>query len=268
MQEFKSEVNGVETLKDLGMQYATTTSKTKVRMAYFKCPMCGTAFKSIYYSPAKHCKSCQNILQKSVLREKFSIAAGTTFGRLTVVSELPVQEKYKDCNRKRYNVVCACGKEFITTGTGLRRNKVTECSSCACQRRPQSTQQQTQIERMFRKVIVDRCTATNISYAITPEEYIKTATKPCHYCGAAPSNTSNYLTRHGETAIPVNGIDRVDSTTGYTLNNIVPCCAICNIMKSTLSIQDFIKHVQQIVTHLSATYSHPISKDHNDSTSS
>ena len=250
MYEFKSEVNGVKTLKDLGMQYATDTSKHKVRMAYFECPICKSAFKSVYYRPAKHCKSCQNMLQKAKVNEKFSIPTGTIFKRLTVLEETTSQPTPNGGSRKCYKVRCECGKEFVTVGTRLKHGRITECSSCARQKRPQSTKQQTQEERMFVKTVVNRCKAKGISYDITAATYIAIATKPCHYCGTLPVTKGKQLTRHGEIPIPVNGLDRIDSSLGYTFNNIVPCCSICNIMKSNLSLEKFTEHIKQISSFL------------------
>lgn len=35
------------------------------------------------------------------------------------------------------------------------------------------------------------------------------------------------------------GIDRVDSSVGYEIGNIVPACKICNFAKSNLTQDDF-----------------------------
>ena len=39
---------------------------------------------------------------------------------------------------------------------------------------------------------------------------------------------------------PASGLDRVDATKGYTLENTVPCCVLCNFTKSDLSVQVFL----------------------------
>lgn len=43
------------------------------------------------------------------------------------------------------------------------------------------------------------------------------------------------------------GIDRVDSSQGYTLNNTAPCCSTCNFMKHVLSRTEFYSHINKIV---------------------
>lgn len=248
MEKFKSEINGIKTLKDLGMQYATTTSKHKVRMAYFECPICKTAFKSIYYRPAQHCSACRNIIAKTRVNEKFSIPDGTIFNKLTVLQEV-APLKTENGSRKRYSVKCSCGKEFITTGTSLKRGRITECSSCAYQKRPQSSQVLSQEERMFTKTILNSCKQRNITNSLTSSDYITLATQNCHYCGTPPNNLAPRLTRHNEQPIAVHGLDRIDSTKGYHLGNVVPCCTICNIMKNALTVSDFLKHIELIYKH-------------------
>lgn len=46
------------------------------------------------------------------------------------------------------------------------------------------------------------------------------------------------------------GMDRLDNAIGYKLNNIVPCCYRCNIMKHTSTEDDFIKQIEKILNNL------------------
>lgn len=57
----------------------------------------------------------------------------------------------------------------------------------------------------------------------------------CHYCGDTLRSV---------------GFDRVDNTKGYSLDNIVPCCTVCNIMKHKVSKDSFIQQCQKIVDNL------------------
>lgn len=60
------------------------------------------------------------------------------------------------------------------------------------------------------------------------------AFNPCHYCGDIYSG----------------GVDRVDSTIGYLVDNCVPCCTICNFMKKNYAIDVFIDRCKVIASHL------------------
>jgi hypothetical protein len=66
----------------------------------------------------------------------------------------------------------------------------------------------------------------------------------CFYCGAEPVKHFTVKRTHG--CFYSNGIDRIDSTKGYTRNNVVSCCTKCNFMKGSLSSEDFLAHLKQI----------------------
>jgi hypothetical protein len=53
--------------------------------------------------------------------------------------------------------------------------------------------------------------------------------KPCYYCGELSK-----------------GIDRLDSTKGYEVENCVSCCEQCNYMKLDYTQEEFIKKCIQI----------------------
>lgn len=65
------------------------------------------------------------------------------------------------------------------------------------------------------------------------EEFSKIINQPCVYCGM--------ISR---------GIDRIHSEKNYTLMNSAPCCKICNQMKNSLSTQEFIQHIKQILANI------------------
>jgi len=67
---------------------------------------------------------------------------------------------------------------------------------------------------------------------ITFEDFMGIYGMPCFYCG------DEVLT---------SGIDRVNSSKGYVLGNIVRCCQICNRAKNNLSVKDFLSHCRKIV---------------------
>ena len=46
--------------------------------------------------------------------------------------------------------------------------------------------------------------------------------------------------------IKANGIDRLNSIIGYTIENCVPCCEKCNLMKSNYSENEFLDHIERI----------------------
>ena len=45
---------------------------------------------------------------------------------------------------------------------------------------------------------------------------------------------------------PTNGIDRMNNNIGYEISNVVPCCSVCNKMKSSLSKEEFLTQICKI----------------------
>ena len=71
----------------------------------------------------------------------------------------------------------------------------------------------------------------NLEFSIKFEEFILFDGQPCSYCGNKMMSI---------------GLDRVDNKKGYTIENVVPCCGLCNWMKKDLSGDKFIKHCKKI----------------------
>lgn len=46
------------------------------------------------------------------------------------------------------------------------------------------------------------------------------------------------------------GLDRIDSNKDYSIDNITPCCTICNRMKLDLDKETFINKIKQIIKYL------------------
>jgi hypothetical protein len=73
-----------------------------------------------------------------------------------------------------------------------------------------------------------------IEFDIDKETYDSLKLNQCYLCGFIPTKDC------------MNGIDRIDSTKGYTSSNIAPCCAICNRMKNQFTYDTFINQCAKI----------------------
>lgn len=63
----------------------------------------------------------------------------------------------------------------------------------------------------------------SLVFELTFEEFEYLVTSKCHYCG-----------QDGH------GVDRKDNSIGYTLENCLPCCSMCNFMKQDYTYEDYI----------------------------
>lgn len=69
---------------------------------------------------------------------------------------------------------------------------------------------------------------------ITLEEFKNISSKPCTYCGENKERI---------------GIDRIDNLKGYTIENSTSCCKLCNFMKKTMTVNEFLTHIKKISEH-------------------
>jgi hypothetical protein len=67
---------------------------------------------------------------------------------------------------------------------------------------------------------------------LTDDYVAKLTLSDCYYCGIEPN--------------PYNGIDRVNNSKGYTIDNCVSCCKICNFSKRAMSKEDFLDLIKKI----------------------
>ncbi len=72
--------------------------------------------------------------------------------------------------------------------------------------------------------------ARGLFFELTLEEFNKIIAQNCIYCGS-----NNKI-----------GVDRIDSSEGYNINNSQPCCSVCNFMKHKHLHEFFIKHIKKV----------------------
>lgn len=75
----------------------------------------------------------------------------------------------------------------------------------------------------------DRAEKKELPFEISKETFSHYTDLPCYLCGKEVSDTHS------------NGIDRLDNSKGYTLDNIRSCCGICNYMKKSYEYDEVIK---------------------------
>jgi len=87
----------------------------------------------------------------------------------------------------------------------------------------------------------------NQKWELSKRDWLKLAQSPCHYCGTTESNTFICRNRITDNIFRYNGIDRKDNRQGYTLENSLPCCAICNGAKTDLNYDLFLEWLAKVV---------------------
>lgn len=88
---------------------------------------------------------------------------------------------------------------------------------------------------------------------IGPDERVTGTGRPfyrvpvrCHYCGAPPSGRQKQV----RSVYVYTGVDRKDNDAGYTIENVVPCCGICNHAKHTMSYEAFLAWLRRVAQYM------------------
>lgn len=81
-----------------------------------------------------------------------------------------------------------------------------------------------------------------LEWELTKEDFVRLINLDCYYCGAEPSEMIV-----GRKKFICNGIDRIDSSRGYSLANVAPCCKYCNQMKMAMNDEEFVARCRRIV---------------------
>lgn len=161
------------------------------------------------------------------------------YGMLAVI-----QQAGSDNHREMlWHCQCDCGERTIVRGSCLRSGHT---SSCGCQRGaplPYGIAAMRQVLVGYR----NKAKIRGLEWKLTEEQFHELTQQPCHYCGTELSNL--WTTRSRSGSYSYNGLDRKDSTKGYTPNNIVPCCAQCNLAKGRLNYQDFLNLCERVYRH-------------------
>lgn len=168
---------------------------------------------------------------------------GKVYDYLTIL-EFVKFRNYSKSRQPIYKCKCRCGK-FIEIGLWTLKSKKSE-SSCGCifKRKKSLPKGEAALNSLFssyKKAARNR----NYTFKLTKKDFKCIINKNCNYCGEPPSNT--FKTDNDTGNYTYNGIDRVDNNKGYTKNNVVPCCIICNRAKSTLSLLEFKKWIKKLI---------------------
>ena len=190
---------------------------------------------------------------------RFKDRTNDRYGRLTVIEHAGKNNK----NKHLWRCLCDCGNEKIVSSNNLSSGK---SKSCGCLKKEFLARSGNQYglyedrEEAILKVQYSHLKRRhkNFDGTILPfEHFVKKSKSPCKYCGLEYSreledrlNETKTGKRLSDTIVKINGIDRLDPSIGYTEENTVSCCKICNFAKHTMTENDFFDWIKKVHIHL------------------
>ena len=176
----------------------------------------------------------------------FTSLTGQTFGKWTV---LHLNEQRKKSGRIYWWCRCICGRESAIQTADLKSGKSVQCRWCADHHLKPG-------QSILHRILWDythNATKRGLCWELTNEQFTELIIRPCYYCGRAPHRITQ---KSAYGALTCNGLDRRDNGTGYTVENVVPCCPRCNRAKGPMAENEFWEWVQDIYKHTSQKVSH------------
>lgn len=166
------------------------------------------------------------------------------------VGQLTILDEFKEGGCKKVLAKCSCGKIKTYRKSNV---KVGGTISCGCYKRKllQKPQGESGFSEAY-KTYKSSAKKRNKEFALTKEQFRDIATRPCTYCGSCLENKMYcYQSRSEEmkqrSEWRYTGIDRKDNELGYTVENSIPCCGICNRGKYMLTEEQWEKYIMNLV---------------------
>ena len=140
---------------------------------------------------------------------------------------------------------CDCGAEVEAFSRDVRMNRKTSCNTCSpINLKTTYTEEGLAVfNAVYRRYTRDSA-RRGYPFELDKDDVFYLTKQNCHYCGKHPSSTSKTKNDTGDYIY--NGIDRLDNTQGYFIDNVVPCCHECNYSKRERTYDNFIKWAHNI----------------------
>lgn len=154
---------------------------------------------------------------------------GTRYGKLVALQYIS--------RAKGYRCVCDCGNEGIYKSYRLRNGISYKCSKCPRKNKGRPVlADQIAAKRAVMQRYIQSAKRRKIQWGLSEEETFWLIEQECRYCGLPPF-TDMKIAAHP--TFRYTGIDRVDNKEGYTVQNCVPCCTMCNQSKLNYSYKEW-----------------------------
>lgn len=176
------------------------------------------------------------------------ISIGDVFGSLIV-------DRFETVGKNKTLVAkCVCGKEKVF----WKKSAIVRQHSCGCRSDLTGlTGKQRRSWNLRLQGYKNGAKKRNLVWELSFQDFVDIASQNCHFCGSTPTvwdciSNAPSIQRDSPKSlwkdylISVSGVDRFDSSKGYTLENCVPCCTNCNRAKSDMSFENFKTHVEKM----------------------
>jgi hypothetical protein len=191
---------------------------------------------------------------------------GMRYNMLMVVEKLPSKvygDKSKYHKKRMWLCKCDCGNMTEANTGSLTCDKKKSCgcltSTKSAENSIKSRYKIAKQDAGYRSIYSSyklNAKSRGFDFNIDFDYAVSILKSDCHYCGIEPSNT--YMKSYYNATY--NGIDRVDNTKGYEIDNIVSCCKMCNIAKNNNTEEYFLQWVKRLSEYQRLKHEYKLNK--------
>lgn len=178
---------------------------------------------------------------------------GKRYGKLVAtkcVGSVLVGDPAKNQRKTLWEFKCDCGNTVTKKLAHVAKGDTTNCGCERASRLEALWEKntlpygQSSFNSLY-KAYVKTAKGRDIAWGLTRDEFRTITSGSCAYCGLPPSQKR--LTNKASNGEYVyNGVDRVDNSLGYYIENVVPCCGMCNMAKSSHPVNVFLEWVERV----------------------
>ena len=173
-----------------------------------------------------------------------NIEIGDIVGTILITNK-QIEAHYSKTSTIFYGKCCQCNSERRLTSSHAGMILKGRGSGCHCSRR--STETESEYKWRYQSYI-QSAKKRKLSWSINYNKFLEITTQHCYYCDAEPEMRPSHAKRW-DFKFPMSGIDRMDSSRGYEIDNVVPCCSYCNQAKWDHDVKDFLLWIEKVYSH-------------------
>lgn len=144
-----------------------------------------------------------------------------------------------DCERKAINGKSRCLIHLKTNKNSVKKYKKTDNGILLKRKLDKNLKRRKRRRTTYRfKYVKSHVLRKGKKWDITEKDWYNIINKPCYYC---------YLPNDVETG---RGLDRLDNSKDYTLDNVVSCCALCNSTRGNRFSVNEMKLIGKIIKEI------------------
>jgi len=200
------------------------------------------------------CSACHRSKRDSQIRRAGEPLLGHQFGEITVTGTLgPAEDSGLTGRDLILEGRCSCGNDWRGRAAALRNGSTLSCAHCQPRGpKPFPDRESVALRSLLTTYQTNARNKARV-WGLSERQFYGLLGGNCHYCDAPPGNVASKRARKGRRTgyqVTYNGIDRKDNDKGYTPENSVSCCKVCNYAKRELEHDQFLAHITMIYRNM------------------